>query len=81
MNVWKGKELFKKMAKAACSGYINPEVIIAHKSASIYLDIQEKAKEAVITCSAGLLKAGGTDEFAETPDPDNISLRMPLIPR
>lgn len=37
-------------------------------------------KEAANTCSAGLLKAGGTDALADTPEPDSISLRMPLIP-
>lgn len=33
------------------------------------------------TCSGGLVNAGGTDPLADTPDPDRISLRMPLIPR
>lgn len=38
-------------------------------------------EETASTCSAGLLRAGGTDELAETPEPDKISLRVPLIPR
>lgn len=33
------------------------------------------------TCSGGLLNAGETEALEETPDPDRISLRMPLIPR
>lgn len=33
------------------------------------------------TCSGGLLNAGETDEFAAMPEPERISLRMPLIPR
>ena len=33
------------------------------------------------TCSGGLLKAGETDDLAAMPEPDRISLRMPLIPR
>lgn len=33
------------------------------------------------TCSAGLLNAGETEALEDTPEPDSISLRMPLIPR
>ena len=32
-------------------------------------------------CSGGRLIAGETDMLATRPEPDNISLRMPLIPR
>lgn len=37
--------------------------------------------EETVTCPVVLPKAGETDEFVEMPEPDNISLRMPLIPR
>lgn len=33
------------------------------------------------TCSGGLLNAGETEALEETPEPDRISLRIPLIPR
>lgn len=32
------------------------------------------------TCSGGLLNAGETEALEETPEPDRISLRIPLIP-
>ena len=38
-------------------------------------------EECASTCSGGRLIAGETDMLATRPEPDNISLRMPLIPR
>lgn len=39
------------------------------------------SKDIAHTCSGGLLKAGETNMLQTRPDPDRISLRMPLIPR
>lgn len=41
----------------------------------------QKNSRAHITCSAGRLNEGETVALEETPEPDSISLRMPLIPR
>ena len=40
-----------------------------------------KEKEQCSTCSGGLLKAGETEMLATRPEPDSISLRIPLMPR
>jgi len=32
------------------------------------------------TCSGGLVRAGETDILATTPEPESISLRIPLMP-
>lgn len=38
-------------------------------------------RKKAITCSGGLLNAGETEMPATSPEPDRISLRMPLMPR
>lgn len=38
-------------------------------------------KKLAHTCSAGLVKAGETDNLASRPAPDKISLRVPLTPK
>jgi hypothetical protein len=53
----------------------------SHKEEKQHMNNTENNSEVHYTCSGGLLNAGETESFEESPEPERMSLRIRLIPR